>query len=91
MHPFIYDALLSLVLVHAHTSSLAGPAPPGSTPATSLVHRVLSALIQELATQCLQAFGAVKRFGMGGMLQVGRSPVRIYSSIDAPSTGHFGD
>lgn len=71
VHPAIFDALLSLVVVHASVSSVsphaASGAPAGSA---SLVYRALSALIQELANQCLRAFGHVQRFGMGGMLQV---------------------
>lgn len=76
MHAFIYDALLSLVLVHAQVSAISGPPPPSSTTTTPpqngspLVKTVLSALIEELANQCLEAFGSVERFGMGGMLQV---------------------
>ncbi|GAA6018196.1 hypothetical protein JCM11491_005628 [Sporobolomyces phaffii] len=59
VHPFIYDALLSLVLVHAQVSATAKP----------LVARTLGALVEELATVALEAFGKVERFGMGGMLQ----------------------
>ncbi|CEQ38815.1 SPOSA6832_00273 [Sporobolomyces salmonicolor] len=59
VHPFIYDALLSLVLVHAQVSATAKP----------LVARTLGALVEELAQVALDAFGKVERFGMGGMLQ----------------------
>jgi Exocyst complex component Sec5 len=51
---------LSLVLVHAHVSTIAKP----------LVNRTLTALIDELAKEAFQCFGQVKQFGMGGMLQV---------------------
>ncbi|EGG04385.1 uncharacterized protein MELLADRAFT_37367 [Melampsora larici-populina 98AG31] len=72
VHAFVYDALLSLVLVHAQVSAIAGPPNPSSSGdpgGSSLVKTVLSGLIEELANQCLEAFGNVERFGMGGMLQ----------------------
>ncbi|KAI5478551.1 exocyst complex component sec5 [Pseudohyphozyma bogoriensis] len=59
VHPFIYDALLSLVLVHAQVSATARP----------LVARTLGSLVEELAKVSLEAFSQVERFGMGGMLQ----------------------
>ncbi|GAA5873213.1 hypothetical protein JCM3774_000083 [Rhodotorula dairenensis] len=59
VHQFIYDALLSLVLVHAQVSATARP----------LVPRTLGALVEELAQVALDAFSKVERFGMGGMLQ----------------------
>ncbi|BGO96556.1 Exocyst complex component SEC5 [Rhodotorula toruloides] len=59
VHPFIYDALLSLVLVHAQVSATARP----------LVSRTLGSLVEELANVALEAFSKVERFGMGGMLQ----------------------
>lgn len=59
VHPFIYDALLSLVLVHAEVSAIAKP----------LVARTLCSLVEELAKESLDAFSKVERFGMGGMLQ----------------------
>ncbi|KAK4055272.1 Exocyst complex component S5 [Microbotryomycetes sp. JL201] len=59
VHPFIYDALLSLVLVHAQVSATARP----------LVARTLGAMVEELAQVALDAFSQVERFGMGGMLQ----------------------
>ncbi|KAH9809994.1 exocyst complex component Sec5-domain-containing protein [Melampsora americana] len=72
VHAFVYDALLSLVLVHAQVSAIAGPPNPSSSVdqgGSSLVKTVLSGLIEELANQCLEAFGSVEKFGMGGMLQ----------------------
>lgn len=72
VHAFVYDALLSLVLVHAQVSAIAGPPNPSSSGGpggSSLVKTVLSGLIEELANQCLEAFGNVEKFGMGGMLQ----------------------
>jgi exocyst complex component 2 len=64
VHPFIYDALLSLVLVHAQVSATARP----------LVARTLGSLVEELAQVALEAFSKVERFGMGGMLQVRSEP-----------------
>lgn len=60
VHPFVYEALLSLVLVHAQVSATARP----------LVARTLGSLVEELAQTALDAFSKVERFGMGGMLQV---------------------
>lgn len=60
VHPFIYDALLSLVLVHAQVTATARP----------LVPRALENLVEQLAVVSLDAFSKVERFGMGGMLQV---------------------
>lgn len=63
VHQFIYDALLSLVLVHAQVSATARP----------LVPRTLASLVEELAQVALDAFSKIERFGMGGMLQVRHS------------------
>lgn len=60
MHSFVYEALLSLVMVHAQISDIAKP----------LVNRVLSVLLENMAQDCLEAFQKVEKFGMGGMLQV---------------------
>lgn len=59
MHSFVYDALLSLVLVHAQVTATAKP----------LLERTLGALVEELAKEALDSFSRVERFGMGGMLQ----------------------
>ncbi|RUS34654.1 exocyst complex component Sec5-domain-containing protein [Jimgerdemannia flammicorona] len=59
VHSFIYEALLSLVIVHAQVSGIA----------KRLVHRTLSALLENMAQDCLESFQQVDRFGMGGMLQ----------------------
>ncbi|KAF8923888.1 hypothetical protein BGZ58_002410 [Dissophora ornata] len=59
VHPFMYEALLSLVLVHAQINEIAPP----------LVFRALSALLINMAQDCLRCFQQVERFGMGGMLQ----------------------
>lgn len=71
VHPFIYDALLSLVLVHAEVSATARP----------LVSRALGSLVEELAKEALDAFGKVERFGMGGMLQVCSFPLVLISKL----------
>ncbi|SJX60772.1 related to Exocyst complex component Sec5 [Sporisorium reilianum f. sp. reilianum] len=59
VHPFVYQALLALVQVHAHVRSIAPP----------LVARTLSTLVDDVAATTLRAFERVERFGMGGMLQ----------------------
>ncbi|KAF9352276.1 hypothetical protein BGX26_009873 [Mortierella sp. AD094] len=59
VHAFMYEALLSLVVVHAQISEIAPP----------LVFRALSALLINMAQDCLRCFQQVERFGMGGMLQ----------------------
>lgn len=56
---YIYESLLSLVLVHSQVTAIA----------RSLVARTVGALVEELAKHALQAFSQVQRFGMGGMLQ----------------------
>ncbi|CAG8802430.1 5283_t:CDS:2, partial [Racocetra fulgida] len=52
-------ALLSLVIVHAQVNDVA----------KHLVNRTLTALLEHMARDCLEAFQKVERFGMGGMLQ----------------------
>lgn len=59
VHPFIYEALLSLVQVHAQVRAVAKP----------LVQRTLTALLDDLARETLDSFGQIDRFGVGGMLQ----------------------
>lgn len=50
---------MALVLVHSQVTSVA----------KQLVHRAISALLENMATDCLESFRQVERFGMGGMLQ----------------------
>ncbi|KAF9931299.1 hypothetical protein BGZ65_004944 [Modicella reniformis] len=59
VNSYMYEALLSLVVVHAQISEIAPP----------LVSRALSALLVNMAQDCLKCFQQVERFGMGGMLQ----------------------
>ncbi|KAI1317314.1 hypothetical protein EDD11_008683 [Mortierella claussenii] len=59
VHSFMYEAMLSLVVVHAQINEIAPP----------LVFRALSALLINMAQDCLRCFQQVERFGMGGMLQ----------------------
>lgn len=59
VHPYIYDALLSLVLVHAQVTAIA----------RSLVTRTVGALVEEVAKHALGCFKQVRSFDMGGMLQ----------------------
>ena len=59
VHPYIYDALLSLVMVHAQITAIA----------RSLVTRTIGSLVEEVAKHALSCFSKVRSFGMGGMLQ----------------------
>ncbi|GAC73963.1 sec5 subunit of exocyst complex [Moesziomyces antarcticus T-34] len=59
VHAFIYEALLSLVEVHAHVRSIAKP----------LVTRTITTLVDDLTATTLDAFQRIASFGMGGMLQ----------------------
>jgi exocyst complex component 2 len=59
VHPYIYDVLLSLVLVHAQVTAIA----------RSLVTRTVGALVEEIAKHALTCFSQVRSYGMGGMLQ----------------------
>ncbi|KAI7903981.1 exocyst complex component Sec5-domain-containing protein [Cokeromyces recurvatus] len=59
VHPFVYEALMVLVMVHSQISSIA----------KQLIPRALSKLLENMATDCLDSFRQVERFGMGGMLQ----------------------
>ena len=59
VHPYIYDVLLSLVLVHAQVTAIA----------RSLVTRTVGALVEEIAKHALTSFSQVRTYGMGGMLQ----------------------
>lgn len=59
VHPYIYEAMLQLVLIHAQVTGIA----------KSLVPRVLMTLVEEMAGEALRCFKKVNGFGMGGMLQ----------------------
>ncbi|GAA5808629.1 hypothetical protein MFLAVUS_002021 [Mucor flavus] len=59
VHPFVYEALMTLVMVHSQISSAT----------KQLVSRALSRLLETMANDCLESFRQVERFGMGGMLQ----------------------
>jgi exocyst complex component 2 len=59
VHPFIYEALLSLVQTHAQVRTVGKP----------LVPRTMATLLENSAEVILQSFEQVPRFGMGGMLQ----------------------
>ena len=63
IRPYMHEALMYLVSIHAQVTSAAEP----------LLDRILSALANELAEEALRCFKQVKRFGMGGMLRVGFS------------------
>ncbi|CAO1633663.1 unnamed protein product [Parajaminaea phylloscopi] len=59
VHPFIYEALLALVQVHAQVQSVA----------KSLINRTITSLLENLTDVILDSFRQIPRFGMGGMLQ----------------------
>jgi exocyst complex component 2 len=59
VHHFIYEALLALVQIHAQVRSIAKP----------LVNRTITILLENIADVILEAFSAITKFGMGGMLQ----------------------
>ncbi|KAL4212827.1 hypothetical protein CU097_004625 [Rhizopus azygosporus] len=59
VHPFVYEALMTLVMVHSQISAVT----------KQLVGRALSRLLELMASDCLESFKQVERFGMGGMLQ----------------------
>ncbi|ORZ16960.1 exocyst complex component Sec5-domain-containing protein [Absidia repens] len=59
VHSFVYEALMTLVMVHSQISGVA----------KQLVYRALSFLLEAMANDCLESFRQVERFGMGGMLQ----------------------
>jgi exocyst complex component 2 len=59
VHPFIYEALLSLVQTHAQVRMIAKP----------LVPRTITSLLETLAEVILESFEQIPQFGMGGMLQ----------------------
>ncbi|KAF7349307.1 Exocyst complex component SEC5 [Mycena sanguinolenta] len=57
--PYIYDALIYLVTVHAQVSAISEP----------LLARTLITLVDALVAEALQSFRQVSRFGMGGMFR----------------------
>ncbi|KAF7289907.1 Exocyst complex component SEC5 [Mycena indigotica] len=59
IRPYMYEALIYLVTVHAQVSAIAD----------NLLSRTLSALVESLAAEALASFKKVPKFGMGGMLR----------------------
>lgn len=59
IRPYMFEVLMFLVDVHSQVSDASAP----------LLERVLGALADDLAEECLRCFRQVKRFGMGGMLR----------------------
>jgi exocyst complex component 2 len=57
--PYVYDALLSLVLVHSQVS----------TTATSLTPQVLSYLLEQTSRELLDAFRSRPRYSLGALMQ----------------------
>ncbi|POV96403.1 hypothetical protein PSTT_15672, partial [Puccinia striiformis] len=65
------------------TGGLVGPIPSTQNGGEPLVKIVLSKLVEELAQQCLEAFGSVEKFGMGGMLQATLEIEFIHRTLSA--------
>ncbi|KAJ7755359.1 exocyst complex component sec5 [Mycena maculata] len=59
IRPYMYEALIYLVTVHAQVSAIS----------ESLLARTLTALVEALAAEAFACFRQVPRFGMGGMLR----------------------
>ncbi|KAJ7136006.1 exocyst complex component Sec5-domain-containing protein [Mycena epipterygia] len=59
IRPYMYEALIYLVTVHAQVSSIS----------ETLLARTLTTLVEALAAEAFQCFKQVPRFGMGGMLR----------------------
>jgi len=81
IRPYMFDTLIYLVGVHAQVSSAA----------PSLLDRALGALVDDLAEECLGCFRQVRRFGMGGMLRVGRLLPVERCTLILDWTGDTGD
>lgn len=60
VRPYMYDALMYLVEVHALVNKVA----------RRLLDRALQAIIELVAAECLACFKQIPRFGIGGMLRV---------------------
>ena len=68
----MFELLMNLVSVHAQVTAAAAP----------LLDRTLSALVDDIAEEALRCFRQVKKFGMGGMLRVGRSfPSTVFMNV----------
>ncbi|KAF8189835.1 exocyst complex component Sec5-domain-containing protein [Mycena galopus ATCC 62051] len=59
IRPYMYDALLYVVTVHAQVSAVSQP----------LLTRTLATLVDALTAEAIQCFRQVPRFSMGGMLR----------------------
>ncbi|KAJ7637152.1 exocyst complex component sec5 [Roridomyces roridus] len=59
IRPYMYEALIFLVTVHAQVASISEP----------LLTRTLTTLVESLAAEAFVCFKQVPRFGMGGMLR----------------------
>lgn len=57
---YVYQALLTLVRVHAQVTGVAKP----------LLDRTMSSLVDGLTSEAFTCFQKVEKFGMGGMLRV---------------------
>ncbi|KAJ3567835.1 hypothetical protein NP233_g6101 [Leucocoprinus birnbaumii] len=59
VRPYMYEALTTLVGIHAQVCSVAEP----------LLDRTINRLVDQLAEEALRCFRQISRFGMGGMLR----------------------
>lgn len=73
VHPFIYEALLALVQVHAQVQSVT----------KTLVSRTITTLLENLTEVILDSFKQVPRFGMGGMLQATLEIEFVHQTLSA--------
>nr|GAT42751.1 predicted protein [Mycena chlorophos] len=72
IRPYMYEALIYLVTVHAQVSGIAD---------NTLLSRVLTALIDALAAEALASFKKIPKFGMGGMLRATLEIEFMHSSL----------
>lgn len=73
VQPFIYEALLALVQVHAQVQSVTKP----------LVNRTITTLLERLALVILDTFKRIPHIGMGGMLQATLEIEFVHQTLSA--------
>jgi len=78
VRPYMYDALLCLVEVHALVSKVA----------RRLLDRALLTVIEHVAGECLTCFKQIPRFGIGGMLRATLEIEFMHQTISRYTTGN---
>jgi len=78
VRPYVYDALLSLVEVHALVSKVA----------RRLLDRALVMIIELIAAECLTCFKQIPRFGIGGMLRATLEIEFLHQTVSRYTTGN---